>query len=129
MSSFSLAHSTENRNHGNEQRSLWRKRCRERLSQNICKETNQIAVHKQVNSSTVQQLQIKIDPKDVRLRPRPDDPYRWQVPRSKSRLFKKQISKHCIRDSKEIFNSIGISINAVPKEAVADISREGTEEV
>lgn len=62
-------------------------------------------------------LGISVPPSDVRLIPGPQDPYKWASLPEKSYLFKKHLSKLCIRAYKEIYTEVGESFEAVPADA------------
>ncbi|QKX60491.1 uncharacterized protein TRUGW13939_07636 [Talaromyces rugulosus] len=100
------------RNHGNEARSYWRQQCREKLSFYLLNE-----------------LGIVVNPNEIRLKPRPDDPYRWRLSPSKQSLFKNQLSKQGTRGCKEIFRSVGETITAVSASVVGDGSEMEASEV
>lgn len=55
-------------------------------------------------------LKLLIDPKEVRLLPRPTDPYLWQYLPERGHLFTKQLSKHNIGAFREICRELGSSI-------------------
>lgn len=70
---------------------------------------------------TDRKLQIFVNPENIRLRPGPEDPYRWRFLPAKQHLFCKQLSKHCTREYKEIIESIDIGLEAV---SVEEYNRE-----
>ena len=47
-----------------------------------------------------------MSPADVRLITTPQDPYKWAFVPEKRHLFRKQLSKHCIRAYKEIYAGV-----------------------
>jgi chromosome segregation ATPase len=51
-------------------------------------------------------LGIPVSPEEVRLIPKPEDPYKWAFIPQKRHLFQKQLSEHCIRAYKEISRGI-----------------------
>lgn len=53
-------------------------------------------------------------PADIRLITRPDDPYKWNYLPEKDYLFRKPLSKHSIRAYTDLYNAVGVSIEAVP---------------
>ncbi|PGG96171.1 hypothetical protein AJ79_09702 [Helicocarpus griseus UAMH5409] len=86
------------RNHGNKRRAERRHQCRVRLAQHI-----------------YEKLGVYIDATRVRLKPGPDDPYRWLVMPSKKHLLEKQLSKSSVRDYDEICSAVDDSaLEAVP---------------
>jgi hypothetical protein len=68
--------------------------------------------------TTESSLGMLVSPTDVRLITRPQDPYKWvwkTIPLPEKRyLFKKQISKHCIRAYKEIYEGVDKASVAIP---------------
>jgi len=62
-----------------------------------------------------------MSPTDVRLITGPQDPYKWvwkTIPLPEKRyLFKKQISKHCIRAYKELYEAVDKDFVAIPIDA------------
>ena len=68
---------------------------------------------------------IEIEPSQVRLIPRPDDPYTWKVLPEKKYLFSKNISDHSISAYKELCGEIGVLFEAVPVAAIQ--ARTGSE--
>ncbi|KAG9230080.1 hypothetical protein BJ875DRAFT_385931 [Amylocarpus encephaloides] len=79
-------------------RSEWNKKCRERLSEHLN-----------------DRLGITIDPSQVRLKTSPDDVYVWERLSEKEHLFSKNISDHLIGALKELYQEVGLSIEAVVK--------------
>lgn len=77
----------------------------------------------------VNELRIVVNPNEIRLKPRPDDPYRWRLSPSKQSLFKNQLSKQGTRGCKEIFRSVGETITAVSASVVGDRSEMGALEI
>ena len=61
-----------------------------------------------------QKLGIRIPPGQVRLQPRPEDPYLWSFPPSKSHLFKTSLSQGMIGLYEQICEELNRSIKAVP---------------
>ncbi|OJD27484.1 hypothetical protein ACJ73_01123 [Blastomyces percursus] len=62
-----------------------------------------------------EKLGVHIDATRVRLKPGPDDPYRWLVLPSKKHLLEKQLSKSSVRDYDEICSAVDDSaLEAVP---------------
>jgi hypothetical protein len=56
-----------------------------------------------------------IDPSQVRLKTSPDDVYVWERLSEKEHLFSKNISDHSIGALKELYQEVGLSIEAVGK--------------
>jgi hypothetical protein len=71
--------------------------------------------------TTESSLGMSVSPTDVRLITGPQDPYKWvwkTIPLpEKMYLFKKQISKHCIRAYKEIYEGVDKAFVAIPIDA------------
>jgi hypothetical protein len=63
--------------------------------------------------SEVTNLGILIEPAEVRLITRADDPYTWQMLPEKEHLFKKHLSKHSIGAYRELCRGVGVSFDAV----------------
>ncbi|KAI9731297.1 MAG: hypothetical protein M1834_005200 [Cirrosporium novae-zelandiae] len=84
----------------NKQRTEWRSKCRVQLSKHIEK-----------------RLGLTVPPSEVRLIPRPDDPYAWAVLPEKMYLFKQHMSKHSIGAYKTLYHEVGVSFEAVPADA------------
>lgn len=61
-----------------------------------------------------QKLGIRIAPSQVRLQPRPEDPYMWSFPPSKSHLFKTSLSQGTTGLYEQICEELNRSIEAVP---------------
>ncbi|KAF2008722.1 hypothetical protein BU24DRAFT_429292 [Aaosphaeria arxii CBS 175.79] len=80
----------------NLERQKWRSRCREDLSRYI-----------------QTQLGITVEPAQVRLLPRLDDPYRWRAVPEKQHLFSKNLSDHSIGAYKSLCDGIGKTFEAV----------------
>ncbi|ERF68671.1 hypothetical protein EPUS_05732 [Endocarpon pusillum Z07020] len=85
----------------NDERALWRAKCREKLS-----------AHLKVK------LGLTIPGEDVRLITGRDDPYRWSGLPGTEHLFTKQLSKHCLRSYIEIYHWVGNSFEALPNDTV-----------
>ncbi|KUJ09325.1 uncharacterized protein LY89DRAFT_724351 [Mollisia scopiformis] len=85
----------------NQDRARWRTKCREKLSKHI-----------------KSKLGISIDPSEVRLITRVEDPYSWQSLPVRTHLFKKNLSKHSIGAYMELCREVGISFKAVVKENI-----------
>ncbi|KAF2008351.1 hypothetical protein BU24DRAFT_360565 [Aaosphaeria arxii CBS 175.79] len=79
----------------NLERQKWRSRCREELSRHIRA-----------------RLGITIEPAQVRLLPRSDDPYRWHSVPEKQHLFSKNLSDHSIGAYKSLCSGIGKTFEA-----------------
>ncbi|KAE8310977.1 hypothetical protein RU639_013583 [Aspergillus parasiticus] len=71
----------------NQKRAFWRNKCRKALATHINK-----------------QLSLTIRPDKVRLRPRPDDEYRWSVADCMSKHFETDFSRWRLGDFQEICN-------------------------
>ncbi|PMD21097.1 hypothetical protein NA56DRAFT_703773 [Hyaloscypha hepaticicola] len=82
-------------------RARWRTECREKLSEHI-----------------KSKLGISIDPLEVRLITRVEDPYSWQSLPAKTHLFEKNLSKHSIGAYIELCREVGVSFEAVAKENI-----------
>jgi hypothetical protein len=68
------------------------------------------------NKTTEGQLGISIDPSEVRLITRVEDPYSWQSLPARTYLFEKNLSKHSIGAYMELYREVGVSFEAVAKE-------------
>ena len=68
------------------------------------------------NNTTESKLGISIDPSEVRLIPRAEDPYSWQSLPTRTHLFEKNLSKHSIGAYMELCREVGVSFEAVAKE-------------
>ncbi|BCR96692.1 uncharacterized protein AKAW2_30011A [Aspergillus luchuensis] len=55
--------------------------------------SRRLQCQKALTDHIYQRLSKRIDPKHVRLQPRPDDPYRWVVPETLRATFKKNLSR------------------------------------
>ncbi|KAM0322073.1 hypothetical protein ACHAQA_009702 [Verticillium albo-atrum] len=84
----------------NDERALWRTKCREALASHI-------------NS----QLGITVDPVDVRLLPTSEDSYEWKILPEKKHLFAKHLSKHSKGVYQELIREAGTSFEAVTRAA------------
>ncbi|OCK82377.1 hypothetical protein K432DRAFT_391329 [Lepidopterella palustris CBS 459.81] len=82
-------------------RARWRTECREKLSEHI-----------------KSKLGISIDPSEVRLITRIEDPYSWQSLPARTHLFEKNLSKHSIGAYMELCREVGVSFEAVAKEKI-----------
>ncbi|KAH6667432.1 hypothetical protein B0J14DRAFT_658881 [Halenospora varia] len=80
-------------------RARWRTGCREKLSEHI-----------------KSKLGISIDPSEVRLITRVEDPYSWQSLPARTHLFEKNLSKHSIGAYMELCREVGVSFEAVAKD-------------
>lgn len=60
-----------------------------------------------------QQLGFRIDPLEVRLITRPDDPYAWSYMPAKAHLFQKHLSKHTMGACVELYHEVGKTFEAV----------------
>jgi hypothetical protein len=102
----------------NQDRARWRTKCRQKLSEHISK----ISAFKvsrnflDTNETTEGQLGISIDPSEVRLITRVEDPYSWQSLPARTYLFEKNLSKHSIGAYMELCREVGVSFEAVAKE-------------
>ena len=66
------------------------------------------------------QLGIPVAPSSVRLIPHPEDTYIWLRCPEREHLFTRQLSKHSIGAYMELCREIGISIEAMPRDSVAN---------
>ncbi|PVH67505.1 hypothetical protein DL98DRAFT_475594, partial [Cadophora sp. DSE1049] len=82
-------------------RARWRTECREKLSEHIRSK-----------------LGILVDPSEVRLITRVEDPYSWQFLPARTHLFEKNLSKHSIGAYMELCREVGVSFEAVAKEHI-----------
>lgn len=57
-----------------------------------------------------------IEPAQVRLSPRPDDPYAWRVLPAKRALFARNLSDHSVGAYRELWAAVGESFEAVPSQ-------------
>ncbi|KAL8858442.1 MAG: hypothetical protein Q9178_005123 [Gyalolechia marmorata] len=95
----------------NDERARSRTKCRELLSAHI-----------------YDRLGFVIAPVDIRLHPRPSDPYRWNILPTKAHLFRKNLSKISTGIYNQIISGIGTFIEAVqPNDTVRAESVEVTE--
>jgi hypothetical protein len=101
----------------NEERAVWRAKCRKRLSDHLSKFTL-LRLSKLLMLEAEQNLGLSIPYEEVRLITGADDPYRWSGLPGTEHLFTKQLSKHCLRTYMEIFNGVGNSFEALPNDAV-----------
>ncbi|KAJ9638604.1 hypothetical protein H2204_004080 [Knufia peltigerae] len=83
----------------NEERAIWRSRCRRRLADHI-----------------FESLKIKVEPRNVKLITSPVDRYRWVVDTKAQYLFTKHLSKHSLKAYRELYAFIGGAIQAVASE-------------
>ncbi|OCL02933.1 hypothetical protein AOQ84DRAFT_392612 [Glonium stellatum] len=82
-------------------RARWRAKCREKLSEHI-----------------KGRLGISIDPSEVRLITRVEDPYSWQFLPARTHLFERNLSKHSIDAYMVLCREVGVSFEAVAKEQI-----------
>jgi hypothetical protein len=68
------------------------------------------------NKTTEGQLGISIDPSEVRLITRVEDPYSWQSLPARTYLFEKNLSKYSIRAYIELCREVSISFETIAKE-------------
>ncbi|KAI3557131.1 hypothetical protein CABS02_02682 [Colletotrichum abscissum] len=80
----------------NSDRAKWRIQCRERL----CRHINDT-------------LGLSLLPDQVRLLPKDDDQYTWDISEGKKHLFNKHLSKHSTGPLMELCREVGISFRAV----------------
>ncbi|KAG9231521.1 hypothetical protein BJ875DRAFT_382791 [Amylocarpus encephaloides] len=80
-------------------RARWRTECREKLSEHIRSK-----------------LGILVDPSEVRLITRVEDPYSWQFLPARTHLFGKNLSNHSVGVYMELCREVGVSFEAVAKE-------------
>ena len=58
-------------------------------------------------------LGISVEPAEVRLITKADDPYTWRILPEKQYLFEKHLSKHSIGAYRELCREVGVSFEAV----------------
>lgn len=73
-------------------------------------------------STTEDRLGILVPPAEVRLIPKPEDPYRWRYLPEKSYLFKKNLSKHTLMGYRDIHASANVSFEAVHVDQIPSIA-------
>lgn len=61
-----------------------------------------------------------MEPAQVRLQPRAEEPSTWQALPEKQALFSKNLSDHSIGAYKELWAGVGETFEAVPNHLVAD---------
>ncbi|MCJ1448858.1 MAG: hypothetical protein MMC23_009377 [Stictis urceolatum] len=81
---------------GNVNRTEYRVKCRQKLSDHI-----------------FNQIGVSIDPTEVRLITRDSDPYAWKVFPEKQHLSKKHLSKHSVGAYRQLCREVGKSFEAV----------------
>jgi hypothetical protein len=99
-------------------RARWRAKCREKLSEHISKiHALILLIFSNANKRQPEsKLGISINPSEVRLIPRAEDPYSWQYLPARIHLFEKNLSKHSICAYMELCREVGVSFEAVAKE-------------
>lgn len=110
----------------NLERGRWRDRCRNQLSHHIGK-TNDVSYYIQLTVHKESRLGIVIEPSQVRLIPRGDDPYRWKFLAENTYLFSKNISDHSIGAYKKLCQGVGTAFEALPAPSVTRNSFNSTE--
>ena len=93
-------------------RSAYRTKCRQKLSEHIRKIWLPIGGCTLLTSSQVIKLGISIEPAEVRLITSASDPYTWQALPEKQHLFRKNLSKHSIGAYRELCRGVGVSFEA-----------------
>ena len=99
----------------NIERRRLRNECRKKLSKHICK-IEQSSIHIYAYPFSGKKLGIAIEPSQVRLIPRAQDPYVWKILPEKrdvlSKMFSKNISDHSIGTYKELCKGVGVTFEA-----------------
>ena len=70
------------------------------------------------NKKIESKLGISIDPSEVRLITRVEDPYSWKYLPARTHLFEKNLSNHSIGAYMELYREVGVSIEAVAREVL-----------
>ena len=94
-------------------RSAYRTKCRQKLSEHIRKIWPSSGEYERLTSLEVAKLGILIEPAEVRLITSSNDPYTWHRLPDKQHLFEKHLSKHSIGAYRELCRGIGVSFEAV----------------
>ncbi|PVH69519.1 hypothetical protein DL98DRAFT_171041 [Cadophora sp. DSE1049] len=99
-------------------RARWRTECREKLSELISKlyALTDDGFCLMLIRYNREQARISIDPSEVRLITRVEDPYSWQSLPARTHLFEKNLSKHSIGAYMELCREVGVSSEAVAKD-------------
>ena len=74
-----------------------------------------------------ERLGISIEPSQVRLKTRLDDPYKWEKMKEREYLFMKNLSNLSTNQLRELCNGIGKSFVAVGKPVAAGSGGENTQ--
>ena len=82
-----------------------------------------------LSASPDDRLGVTIAPTDVRIHPRPSDPYRWNILPTRAHLFQKTLSKLSAGIYSQIIEGIGTFIEAVPVSERGELIGMSTEEV
>ena len=67
-----------------------------------------------------QKLGITVQPAQIRLLPRHEDPYRWKWLPEKGYLFSKNLSDHSTGAYKELCKGVGVTFEAAPAEHLTE---------
>ncbi len=70
-----------------------------------------------------------MEPSQVRLMPRAEDPYRWKVLPEKQHLFEKNLSDHSTGAYKDLWNGVNATFEAVPVESATAMKPANTQDV
>jgi hypothetical protein len=102
----------------NKDRADRRTQCRHMLAEHISMRESLIRYKLPANSPlTESELDLQIDPLQVRLIPSSDDPYTWSYDPEVKHLFEKQISKHTLGAYQELCRWVGTRFKAIPSGA------------
>ena len=102
------------RRFNNVKRTEWNKRCREQLSEHICKNH---AVLWSSSTNTTQNIRLKIFIKtsQVRFKTNPNDPYAWKKIDEKKHLFFKNLSDLSTKQLKKLCENVDKSFVVIRK--------------
>ena len=100
------------RRSNNVERTEWNKRCREQLSDHICKRDN-VLWSNGTNTTQDNRLGISIEASQVRLKTNSNDPYAWETMDEKEHLFSKNLSDLSTRQLKELCEGVNKSFVAI----------------
>ena len=119
-------------NTSNENRKEYRKKCRQKMSEHICKSIPQRLLRGALICEGTK-LGITVKPEDVRLITTSEDRYAWRVLPEKEHLFRKDIlrkhiSKHSIEAYRHLCRAIGNSLEAVSPPEPAGVDGKTFEE-
>lgn len=104
---------------GNAERRRWRDKCRAHLSEHIGK-ICVLSVTSLPKGLAGQKLGITVQPAQIRLLPRHEDPYRWQWLPEKGYLFSKNLSDHSTGAYKELCKGVGVTFEAALAEHLTE---------